>query len=410
MPSSAVELRLHSGGIDAQLDLPIIELRLGWQKPLPMNAAQTVRQYGAELKNYVLQHVRPTAPNGRPWTVEVRSVTPIEEEVPDVRVDLKMVPPPGAPADKLTFNYDAIFHQLVTHTALVSIASDWRNGKLEGRPVLLGTMRDTSPTLEIDRSGGSWWRGFGAVFRLGAHHIAEGTDHLLFLLALLLPAPLVAAGKRWGGYAGGKLALRRIVKVVTAFTVGHSITLIFGALGWVGLPAAFVESAIALSIFVSAIHALAPIFRGREVLIAGGFGLVHGLAFASTLTEFGFDSFTLVSSVLAFNVGIEAVQLGVIVVTMPWLILLARTRLYPPLRVAGAIVTAVAAASWFFERALGWANPVGPIVEQAASHTIWLVVGLATLAVAATLLPKARLATPATASGNAGGSGAAAIE
>ena len=122
------------------------------------------------------------------------------------------------------------------------------------------------------------------MFRLGARHIALGTDHLLFLLALILPAPLVASGGRWGGYAGGKTAFRQIIKVVTAFTVGHSITLVFGAMGWAILPGVVVEFAIALSILVSAVHAMVPIFRGREVYIAGGFGLVHGMAFAATLS------------------------------------------------------------------------------------------------------------------------------
>src|SRR5262249_20361578 len=163
-----------------------------------------------------------------------------------------------------------------THTAVVTLAGDWRNGVMGDEPVLLGTMRDTNAAIVLDRSGGSWFVGFAALFRLGARHIAEGTDHLLFLLALILAAPLVAAGGRWGGYAGGRTALRRIVQVVTAFTLGHSITLVLGALGWASLPGAVVESAIALSILVSAVHALVPIFRGREVYIASGFGLVHG--------------------------------------------------------------------------------------------------------------------------------------
>ena len=301
-----------------------------------------------------------SAPDGRPWTVTVREVTPVDEQEPDVRVALTMTPPPGAPVDRLTFHYDVIFHHLITHTAVVTLASDWRNGVMGEEPVLLGTMRDTNAAIAIDRSGGSWFQGFAAMFRLGARHIAEGTDHLLFLLALILPAPLVAAGGRWGGYAGWKTALRRIVKVVTAFTLGHSITLVFGALGWVRLPGAVVESAIALSILVSAVHALVPIFRGREVFIAGGFGLVHGLAFAATLTGFGFDPLTMVSSVLGFNLGIEAFQLLVILAAMPWLVLLARSRVYGPFRIAGAALTGIAAAAWFAERAFGWANPIVP--------------------------------------------------
>ena len=151
------------------------------------------------------------------------------------------------------------------------------------------------------------------------------------------------------------------------------------------LPGAVVESAIAFSILVSAVHALVPIFRGREVYIAGGFGLVHGLAFAATLTEFGFDPLTLVSSVLGFNLGIEAFQLLVIVVAMPWLVLLARSRVYAPFRIAGATLTGVAAALWFAERALGWSNPIDPLVESVASHGLWLLGGLVVLSVTATV-------------------------
>ena len=253
-------------------------------------------------------------------------------------------------------------------------------------PALLGTMaanlNDAHPVLAVDRSDGSWLKGTVAVFRLGLRHIAEATDHLLFLLALLLPAPLVARGWRWGKFAGTGTAVRRVVKIVTAFTVGHSATLLLGALGWVHLPEAVIESAIAVSIFVSAVHALVPLLRGKEVYVAAGFGLVHGLAFAATLTGFGFDATTMVSSVLAFNLGIEAMQLAVIAVTMPWLILLAETPAYTPVRVGGGVLTAVAAATWFAERALGWPNPVGPWVERAAAHPAWLV---GTLAVVASL-------------------------
>src|SRR5689334_11179877 len=117
MPSSAVVLRLHRTGIDAELTLPVGELAAGWEKPLPPDAAGTVRRFGTELQDYVRAHVRPTALDGRPWAVTVRGVTPLDEAEPDVRVSLTMTPPPGAPADRLTFRYDVIFHHLITHTA-----------------------------------------------------------------------------------------------------------------------------------------------------------------------------------------------------------------------------------------------------------------------------------------------------
>ena len=386
MPNSAVELRLGAKEIDANLTLPIIGLRHGWEKPVPSDANLAVQKYGDALKDYVKEHIHPIAPDGRPWTVEVGEVSPVAEENPDILVQVRMIPPPGAPTDRLTLNYDVIFHKLITHTAIVTIASDWRNGKLGGEPTVLGTMDNRLTTIEIDRSTGSWFQGFAAVFRLGVNHIAEGTDHLLFLLALLLPAPLIADRWRWGSFAGTIPALKRILKIVTAFTIGHSITLILGAIGWVNLPSSLIESAIAVSILVSAIHALVPILAGKEVYIAAGFGLVHGLAFASTLQEFGFDSITMVSSMFAFNLGIEAMQVFIILATIPWLVLLSRTPAYSFFRIAGATITAIAAVAWLFERAAGWNNPIGPYVELVAAHPVLLLTSLAAFSVIAWLV------------------------
>ena len=102
MPSSAVVLRLQRNEIDAELTLPIGELAIGWEKPLPLDSDKMVQTYGAELEDYIRAHVRPSAPDGRPWTVTVRGVTPLDEKEPDVRVALAMTPPPGAPVDRLT--------------------------------------------------------------------------------------------------------------------------------------------------------------------------------------------------------------------------------------------------------------------------------------------------------------------
>jgi len=140
----------------------------------------------------------------------------------------------------------------------------------------------------VDRRSRVGWvpRGFANVFRLGMRHIADGTDHLLFLLALLLPAPLVV-GSRWTGLAHVRRSLLWILKIVTAFTIGHSITLAIAGLGFVRVPSRSIEMLIAVSILVSAIQALRPLFPGKEARIAAFFGLIHGLAFASTFGELG---------------------------------------------------------------------------------------------------------------------------
>ena len=214
--------------------------------------------------------------------------------------------------------------------------------------------------------------GFASIFRLGIRHIAEGTDHLLFLLALLLPAPLIVAGCRWAGFAGVRGSMARILSVVTAFTVGHSITLVLAALGLVRVPNRPIEVLIAISILVSAAHALRPLFPGREAGIAAFFGLIHGLAFATTLGELGLGRWERVVSILAFNLGIETMQLIVVAATMPSLILLSRTRAYSALRIGAALFAALAAAGWMVERLLGVRTSIDVMVDGVAHNAAWI--------------------------------------
>lgn len=214
--------------------------------------------------------------------------------------------------------------------------------------------------------------GFPGMFRLGMRHIAEGTDHLLFLLALLLPAPLLAFRSRWGAFGGVRRSILQILKVVTAFTIGHSITLALAALGLVRVPSRPIEILIAFSILVSAAHALRPLFPGREALIAAVFGLMHGLAFARTLQNLGLSWPERVVSILGFNLGIETMQLIAIAATMPSFVLLSRTRAYSPFRIGGALFAIFASAGWMAERLLDVHNPVDPVVDSIAHRALWI--------------------------------------
>jgi HupE / UreJ protein len=220
----------------------------------------------------------------------------------------------------------------------------------------------------------SWWT--PSLFQLGMRHIAEGTDHLLFLLVLLLPAPLLVAGFRWGGTTGVRTSLLRILRIVTAFTLGHSITLALAAFGVVHLPSRPIEVLIAVSILLSAVHALRPIFPGREAGIAAFFGLIHGLAFASTLGELGLGRWERLAGILAFNLGIETMQMAVVALTLPSLILMSRTRAYSWLRVCGALFAGVASLGWIVERVLGAQSSVDVVVNELAHHSLWIAGGL----------------------------------
>jgi hypothetical protein len=168
--------------------------------------------------------------------------------------------------------------------------------------------------------------------------------------------------------------------IVTAFTAGHSLTLLLGSLGWVRLPAQPVEVLIALSILVSAAHTVRPLFPGREAWVAAGFGLVHGLAFASTLANLRLDAGPMALSILGFNLGIELMQLVVIGLTIPWLMLLSRTPAYRLVRLSGASLAALAAIAWVVERITGQPNSLTKAVEVVVSYAPYLLGLLAILA------------------------------
>ncbi len=216
--------------------------------------------------------------------------------------------------------------------------------------------------------------GVPSMFRLGMRHIAEGTDHLLFLIALLLPAPLLAGRSRWDRAGSIRHSLLQILRVVTAFTIGHSATLALGAWGLMSLPSRMVEVLIALSILVSAIHALRPLFPGREPAIAAGFGLVHGLAFATTLQNLGVDPWQRIASILGFNLGIETMQLVVVVAILPSLIILSRTAAYTAFRVGGALFAGFASAGWILERAFSLPDFVDGWVDRMAQRGAWIAI------------------------------------
>jgi HupE / UreJ protein len=230
--------------------------------------------------------------------------------------------------------------------------------------------------------------GMPSMFRLGMRHIAEGTDHLLFLIALLLPAPLLAVCSRWAKLGGVRRGLIQILRVVTAFTIGHSITLALGALGLVCLPIRLVEVLIAVSILVSAVHALRPLFPGREPIIAAGFGLIHGLAFVTTLQILGIGAWQRAASILGFNLGIETMQLIVVCAILPSLVLLSRTRAYTALRLIGATFAAFASINWTVERLFGLNYSVDLVVDRAAERAQWIAVFLAISSVVVWLLDR----------------------
>jgi hypothetical protein len=337
-PQSEVLMQSRPGGIAAELVLPLEELKLAFDRPLPVS--------DADIAAYLAAHIRPVAPDGRAWVVKVERLRWLPGRQPaQLTATMTLRPPHGAPLDRFTFADDAIAHRVPSHLTVVAL-----RGGADEPPRLLGTLRFGQRSLEVRGADPRWWAGCADLFRLGMAHIAEGSDHLLFLLTLLLPAALLARDGRWQGYGGMRHLVLYLGKVVTAFTLGHSLTLMLGAAGTVKVPEQPVEFAIAASILVSALHAWRPIFPRREGWIAAGFGLVHGLAFASAIRELQLSGTRLAAGVLAFNLGIETVQMLIVVIAVPLLVLLARRPGYRRVRKGAAVFAGLMAVLWMTQR------------------------------------------------------------
>jgi hypothetical protein len=186
----------------------------------------------------------------------------------------------------------------------------------------------------------------------GVWHIWIGYDHILFLLALLLPAVVVREHKTWQGVAAFRPAFWSVLKVVTAFTVAHSITLTLATLGVLDLPSRIVESIIAASVVIAALNNVFPLFRERRWIMAFVFGLIHGFGFASVLSDLGLPQDTLVLALVGFNLGVEVGQLAIVAAFLPLAYLLRRHWIYRRVVLTGgSIIIAILAMIWFAERA-----------------------------------------------------------
>ena len=208
-------------------------------------------------------------------------------------------------------------------------------------------------TQQFDLAAATPARQLLAFTKEGVSHIWAGIDHLLFLLALLLPSMFVRTDKGWTPVAKLKDAFWNVFRIVTSFTVAHSITLSLAALQVVALPSRWVETAIAASVLLAALNNLYPVVRKRLWLVAFAFGLIHGFGFASVLLDLGLPRNALVLSLFGFNLGVELGQLVVVAIYFAFAFGMRATRLYGRLVLSGgSALIALIAVVWMLERSL----------------------------------------------------------
>lgn len=250
------------------------------------------------------------------------------------------------PPKRLTLHCDLLFDRDPTHRAYFSIEDERVTG--------LGVFRTNERSVTMDVHQFDFFGILGEFIREGLWHIWSGLDHMLFLLALLLPASLVRTGNAWSPRIGLGQVARQVVKVVTAFTLAHSLTLCLSFFGVMRPPSQWVEVAIAVSVFAAAWNNLRPFLPGRAWTIALSFGLVHGLGFAGALNNLALPRHARVLALAAFNVGVEIGQLAIVVVVLPLLYAASRRGWYPRIVMGlGSLGIAWLAVIWVLERAFG---------------------------------------------------------
>lgn len=212
------------------------------------------------------------------------------------------------------------------------------------------SVREPAHTFALESTNGA--HSFGAIVREGILHIWTGYDHVLFLIALLLPAVLSRTASGWKPASSFRVTLADVLRVVTAFTIAHSITLSLAALEVVVLPSRLVESVIAASIVVAALNNLYPVMRSDRWTAAFALGLMHGFGFSATLVDVGLTHGNLAVPLFGFNLGVEIGQLAIVAAFLALAYHLRTRRAYVRVALVGGSVAILAMATiWFVERA-----------------------------------------------------------
>jgi HupE / UreJ protein len=249
---------------------------------------------------------------------------------------------PG-PVGKLEISYSLFADLDPQHKGLLRLEQGGAT-----RTAIFGPER---PTQTLDLAEISALDQFADYGREGVWHIWIGFDHILFLLSLLLPAVLVREPLGWRAVHGFRPAFWDVFKIVTSFTVAHSITLSLATLGVVTIPSRLAESAIAASVVLAALNNVFPLVQGRRWVVAFAFGLIHGFGFASVLKDLGLPQGALLLALVGFNLGVEVGQLVIVTAFLPAAYALRERWVYRRLiLVGGSWAIAAVAGVWLVER------------------------------------------------------------
>ncbi len=250
-----------------------------------------------------------------------------------------------AAVHRVNIGYGLMFDLDPEHRALLDFIS--------GGSFRIAVLSPAAPRLTMD-AGGRLRQTFVEFFRVGIDHILSGPDHLLFIAILLFPAMFRrSAGRVWSPVERFLPAFVETTKILSAFTVAHAITVTAATLGWVSIPSRVIEGAIALTIVATALDNIVPVLPDRRWMLAFGFGLIHGMGFATALGPLSLPAWPLAVALFSFNLGVEAAQLLAAAIVLPIGFALRHVRLYSGRFLPGASgLAGLLAIAWFAQRTL----------------------------------------------------------
>jgi hypothetical protein len=350
--------------------------------PEPVALAD-LQPYVAQIQAYIKQNTEFSA-NGTVYPISFDEVEILAVEDDNMKGDFVILRYTLQNVEEIPsaidVEYTGFFETDDKHKGMFIVGYNWKAGVINNEAMisLIFSPNNTKQQLSLDEL--SIWKGFVALVKLGIWHIWIGLDHILFIIALILPAVVrrretltdfsivsqdVSSNysNSWLPVAKFKPAFLYILKIVTFFTLAHSITLALAALGVINLSSRVVESIIAFSIALAALHNITPIFKGKEWMVAFVFGLFHGFGFASVLGEKGLEGDFMILSLLGFNVGVEIGQVFIICLAFPVLFLMRKLFIYPKIVTYGSVLLILISLYWVVERAfdieLAWGRYLG---------------------------------------------------
>ena len=354
-----------TGQIEHPVDLLNDEFGTGLDRQLATE--NDIAAIESLIRDYNEDNLSIVSENGTPWELTFTGeVEPIETETQiyaAFKFDVENVFEAAPRIFEVTF--EGIFDD-GTHFASVVMRTDPVTGVfLNEGDAVPGFINADNPALGVNLDDPDTFKAFSGTVALGMEHIFIGTDHILFVLVLLIPAVMMfSLADGWSPVPTFRSGLWRVMKIATAFTLAHSITLTLGGLDIISLPSKLVETTIAISIIATAFHNLKPIFANKESLIAFIFGIFHGFGFAGLLSELGVGNGQRVLSLLGFNLGVEIGQAFIILLLFPALFLLRRTSVYVPALRVGSLVLAAVATVWALERIFETELGIDNILER----------------------------------------------